>query len=122
MTACLFCFPDRALVAENGLAYAMRDGFPVNPGHTLFIPKRHTPNWWEATPDEQQAILELVAEVKESLDAEFTPAGYNLGFNDGAAAGQTVFHLHVHLIPRQVGDTPNPRGGVRHVIPSKANY
>jgi len=109
-------------VASNDLAFAIRDGFPVTEGHTLVIPKRVVATWFEATREEQRAILDLVGEVKHQLDQELHPDGYNVGFNDGEAAGQTVMHLHVHVIPRYRGDMDDPRGGVRHVIPWKGNY
>lgn len=109
-------------VARNDLAFAIRDGFPVSPGHTLVVPKRLIATWFEATEDERRAIFALVDEVKRDLDAELRPDGYNLGINVGAAAGQTVMHLHVHVIPRFHGDVPDPRGGVRHVIPDRGNY
>ncbi len=109
-------------VASNELAFAIRDVYPVSPGHTLVIPHRVVPTWWEASDDEQRAILELVDVVKGLLDDERSPAGYNVGFNAGAAAGQTVDHLHVHVIPRFPGDMDDPRGGVRHVIPERGNY
>ncbi len=109
-------------VASNDLAFAIRDAYPVSPGHTLVIPHRVVPTWWEASDDEQRAILELVDVVKGLLDDERSPAGYNVGFNAGAAAGQTVDHLHVHVIPRYPGDMDDPRGGVRHVIPERGNY
>lgn len=109
-------------VAANELAFAIRDLYPVTPGHTLVIPRRLVANWFEATPAEHAAIMDLVVEVKRQLDAELRPDGYNVGFNAGEAAGQTVMHLHVHVIPRFRGDMDDPRGGVRHVIPSKGNY
>ena len=109
-------------VAANALAFAIRDGFPVSPGHTLVIPRRLVATWFEATREEQLAILELVDEVKARLDAELRPDGYNIGINAGVAAGQTVMHLHVHLIPRYSGDVADPRGGVRHLMPGKGNY
>jgi diadenosine tetraphosphate (Ap4A) HIT family hydrolase len=114
--------PARDHVARNALAFAIRDGFPVSPGHTLVIPVREVATWFEASREEQLAILELVDVVKAQLDVEFAPAGYNVGFNAGAAAGQTVMHLHVHVIPRFEGDVADPRGGVRHVMPGKGNY
>lgn len=114
--------PAERRVAENDLVFAIRDGFPVTPGHTLVIPKRLVVDWFEASREEQMAIFELVDVVKAQLDAEFNPDGYNIGMNCGAAAGQTVFHLHVHVIPRYLGDMNDPRGGVRHVIPAKGNY
>jgi len=120
---CLFChLADRELVTENALAVAFRDGFPVNPGHTLIVPRRHVDTWFDATREEQTSILELLDEVKAGLDAELAPDGYNGGFNAGDAAGQTVPHLHFHLIPRFEGDVDDPAGGVRFVIPMRGNY
>jgi superfamily II DNA or RNA helicase/diadenosine tetraphosphate (Ap4A) HIT family hydrolase len=114
--------PASAWVAHNDLAFAVRDRYPVSPGHTLIIPRREVPTWFEATPGEHAALLALVAEVKQALDDELHPHGYNVGFNAGEVAGQTVMHLHVHVIPRYRGDVEDPRGGVRHVIPGKGNY
>ncbi len=109
-------------IASNALAFAIFDGYPVSPGHALIIPKRLVATWFEATLEEQQAIMALVEVVKARLDREYQPDGYNIGINVGEAGGQTVFHLHVHLIPRYRGDMDDPRGGVRHVIPWKGNY
>ena len=109
-------------VGSNELAFAIRDAFPVSPGHTLVIPRRLINEWWEATPAERLAMFELVDDIKRRLDAEYAPDGYNVGFNAGAAAGQTVGHLHIHVIPRFDGDVGDPRGGVRHVIPERGNY
>ncbi len=110
-------------VASNDLAFAIRDAFPVSPGHTLVITRRVVPDWFSATADERAAVMALVEHVKAERDhAEPRPDGYNVGFNAGEAAGQTVMHLHVHVIPRYRGDVLDPRGGVRHVIPSKGNY
>lgn len=114
--------PAASWVAANDLAFALRDRFPVSKGHTLVVPKRLVTTWFEAIRAEQLAILDLVDVVKDALDREFSPDGYNVGFNAGAAAGQTVMHLHVHVIPRYHGDTPDPRGGVRGVIPDKQKY
>jgi len=114
--------PASAHVASNALAFAIREGFPVSPGHTLIVPRRLVATWFDATREEQKAIFDLVDEVKRRLDEERQPNGYNVGFNAGAAAGQTVMHLHVHVIPRFDGDMDDPRGGVRYVIPSKGNY
>ncbi len=102
--------------------FAIRDGFPVAPGHTLIVPRRLVATWFEATREEQVAMLELLDVVKAQLDAELQPDGYNIGINVGPAAGQTVMHLHMHLIPRFNGDVPDPRGGIRHVIPGKGHY
>ena len=109
-------------IASNELAFAVRDLHPVSDGHSLVIPRRVVSTWWEATAYEKLAMFELVDDVKRLLDAEHSPHGYNVGFNDGAAAGQTVDHLHVHVIPRYRGDVDDPRGGIRHVIPGRGNY
>lgn len=114
--------PEEHWRSHNDLAFAIRDRYPVSPGHTLVITKREVPTWFDATPAEQAAVMALVEEVKCQLDEEFKPDGYNVGFNAGAAAGQTVPHLHVHVIPRYAGDMDDPRGGVRYAIPSKGNY
>ncbi len=115
--------PERWLVS-NELAFAVLDGFPVSVGHTLVVTKRLVRTWFEASAEEQAALMALVNVVKEYLDATLQPQpeGYNVGFNAGEAAGQTVMHVHVHVIPRYSGDVADPRGGVRHVIPSKGNY
>lgn len=115
--------PPPTWIAHNDLAFAIRDGFPVTPAHTLVIAKRVVPDWLSATPGEQQAIFALVEIFKRQLDeGQRRPDGYNVGLNAGEAAGPTVMHLHVHVIPRYRGDMHDPRGGVRHVIPSKGNY
>jgi superfamily II DNA or RNA helicase/HKD family nuclease/diadenosine tetraphosphate (Ap4A) HIT family hydrolase len=98
------------------------DAFPASPGHALLTPRRHVADWFDASPEEQAELLRAVAVAKASIEMEHRPDGYNIGINVGRAAGQTVFHLHVHVIPRYSGDVPDPRGGVRHVIPSKGNY
>ncbi|GAB3361525.1 HIT family protein [Giesbergeria sinuosa] len=98
------------------------DGFPVSPGHSLVIPKRHVGSFFEVSPDERTALFELLEQAKQSVEAELHPDGFNIGINDGPAAGQTVPHLHIHLIPRYLGDLADPRGGVRWVIADKANY
>jgi diadenosine tetraphosphate (Ap4A) HIT family hydrolase len=114
--------PTSEWLAANDHAFVIADRFPVSPGHALVVPRRAIATWWEASDDERADILALIDEVKCQLDAELTPDGYNVGFNAGAAAGQTVRHFHVHVIPRYRGDVPDPRGGVRHVIPGKGNY
>ena len=101
---------------------AIFDGFPVNPGHVLVIPKRHVANYFELTTEEVLAIRDLLQRMKTEVDAKFHPDGYNIGVNVGADAGQSIFHVHVHLIPRYKGDVKNPRGGVRGVIPAKQSY
>jgi len=123
LSECAFCnIPEGEVIAENDLALAFFDRYPVNRGHVLIIPKRHAATYFDATPSETKAIANLLAEVKEQLDAQFAPDGYNIGVNVGAAAGQTIFHLHVHLIPRYVGDVPDPRGGVRRIKKSLVPY
>jgi len=111
-------------MSELWVKTSMQSGFmfPVSPGHSLVIPKRHIASFFEVTYDERTALFELLDTAKSAAEAEFHPAGYNIGINDGAAAGQTVSHLHIHLIPRFEGDLPDPRGGVRWVIPAKADY
>jgi diadenosine tetraphosphate (Ap4A) HIT family hydrolase len=130
---CPFCTMDQSRVfTENDLSVAILDAYPVTPGHTLIIPKRHIVSFFEATADERSALFELIDGVRERLlnrqspfdnrDISFMPDGFNIGINDGAAAGQSVFHLHIHLIPRYVGDCECPRGGVRWVFPERAVY
>ncbi|MSU50919.1 MAG: HIT domain-containing protein [Opitutus sp.] len=116
--------PESAWIASNALAFAIFDGFPVSPGHALVIPRRLFSSWFDATPDEQVALMALVNTARSLLDQRLHPPpdGYNVGFNSGSAAGQTVPHVHIHVIPRYRGDMADPRGGVRHVIPSKGNY
>jgi diadenosine tetraphosphate (Ap4A) HIT family hydrolase len=125
--SCLFCDiqakDKKRIIAENNLAYAIRDGFPVTAGHTLFIPKRHTLDYFGLVPAEVSAINDLLAKQKNSLqEADPTIDGFNIGMNCGETAGQTIFHCHVHLIPRRKGDVENPRGGVRHIIAEKGYY
>jgi diadenosine tetraphosphate (Ap4A) HIT family hydrolase len=110
------------IVLEIGLAYAIFDAYPVSPGHMLVIPKRHIPGYFEATIQEKIEILTLIDDAKRIIDERFHPNGYNIGINIGRVAGQTVMHLHVHVIPRYTGDVPDPRGGVRGVIPKKREY
>jgi diadenosine tetraphosphate (Ap4A) HIT family hydrolase len=114
--------PASERIAENELAFAVWDGFPVNPGHALVVPKREVATWWEATRDEHIAMLALVDEVKAQVEARWSPDGWNLGVNIGEAGGQTVFHLHLHVIPRYQGDVAAPRGGVRGVVPGRRDY
>ena len=114
--------PASECLAANDSAFAIADRYPVSPGHALVIPRRVIATWWEATAAERADILALVDEVKDRLNAELGPDGYNVGFNSGVAAGQTVGHLHIHVIPRYRDDVPDPRGGIRHVIPGRGNY
>jgi len=121
--ACPFCSLNRELIAENELAVAFRDGFPVTPLHTLVIPKRHVADYFDLYQPEINAINQLLAKIKEALIAEDASiTGFNIGINSGESAGQTIFHCHVHLIPRRDGDVEDPRGGVRGVIAEKQKY
>lgn len=120
---CPFCtLPASRVLGQNAHALWIRDGFPISPGHSLVIPKRHVGSFFETSSEERSALLDLLDQAQAAAKAEFEPDGFNVGINDGASAGQTVPHLHVHLIPRFQGDTPDPRGGVRWVIPAKADY
>jgi len=114
--------PETDWMESNEHAFAIRDRFPVSPGHALVITKRVVPDWFSATSEERAALMQLVDVVKQRMDADHRPDGYNIALNAGAAAGQTVMHLHIHVIPRFKGDMDDPSGGVRHVIPSKGNY
>lgn len=120
---CPFCrLETNRILLESEFAVAFSDGFPVAKGHTLVIPKRHVASLFELSGDEQAAVWALVAQVRAVLLAELRPDGFNVGLNDGPAAGQTVMHAHVHVIPRRHGDVADPRGGVRWVVPGKAAY
>jgi ATP adenylyltransferase len=122
--SCPFCqLPAERILAADGPCIAFRDGFPVADGHTLVIPRRHVASFRDLTPDEWAAAHRLAIRLAADLQAaDPTIAGFNFGANDGAAAGQTIFHCHLHLIPRRNGDHPAPRGGIRAVIPGKADY
>jgi diadenosine tetraphosphate (Ap4A) HIT family hydrolase len=109
-------------VLENSLFFANHDNHPVSPGHIKLIPKRHVDSLCELTAEEFVAMRDLMIKAKELIDKEHHPDGYNMGTNEGEAAGQTVFHLHIHLIPRYHGDVSNPIGGVRNIIPGKGDY
>jgi superfamily II DNA or RNA helicase/HKD family nuclease len=120
---CPFCGPSQErLFYSDSVAMGLWDGFPVSPGHALVVPRRHVATWFDASSEEKLALLEAIERAKMEIEKTHAPNGYNIGINVGAAAGQTIFHLHVHVIPRYRGDMPDPRGGVRHVIPEKANY
>jgi diadenosine tetraphosphate (Ap4A) HIT family hydrolase len=110
------------VTGSNTLAYSSRDSYPVSPGHSLIVPFRHCSSFFDLTPEEVAACMELVAAERKIIDDEFSPDGYNIGVNVNAAAGQSICHVHIHLIPRYKGDSENPRGGVRHVLPEKAYY
>ena len=126
---CPFCTPDDSRIfLATELVLGLWDSFPVSSGHALLIPRRHVADWFQATADEQAALTSAISrartliEERAVLEGRPKPDGYNVGFNAGAAAGQTVFHLHVHVIPRYAGDAIDPRGGIRSVIPGKALY
>jgi len=121
---CRFC-PARIrnlVVAELDSVWAVRDRHPVSEGHHLIIPKRHAPDWFSMTERERRDAEALLLILKSRISADRTVTGFNIGMNCGESAGQTVFHAHIHLIPRRDGDTPHPRGGVRGVIPDKMSY
>lgn len=112
--SCLFCSFDKdKYIVENELAFGIFDKFPVNKGHMLIIPKRHFESFFDATKEEVSALYSLIKEGKAYLDKEYAPDGYNVGVNVGEYGGQTVMHLHIHLIPRYKGDVENPKGGIR---------
>ncbi|MFN4294804.1 MAG: bifunctional class I SAM-dependent methyltransferase/HIT family protein [Thermoflexales bacterium] len=121
---CPFCAPEaeRELLTESATCYAMLDKFPVSPGHALVIPKKHVTDYFDLSAHTKTALWLMVDRVKHLLSERFKPDGFNIGINIGAAAGQTVPHAHIHVIPRYLGDVENPRGGVRNVIPCKGDY
>ncbi len=122
---CLFCEKlknNDGIIYENNTSFVLSDAFPVNKGHCLIIPKRHIRNYFEVTEEENNDLRDSINHMKKRLDDLLKPDGYNIGINNGTAAGQTIMHLHVHLIPRYIGDVKNPRGGVRGVIPEKQLY
>ena len=123
-TGCIFCkLGAGRIIAENELCIAIKDAFPVTEHHTLVIPKRHVADYFDLHQPERNAIEAMLHEQRQSiLDEDNTVTGFNIGINAGASAGQTVYHVHVHLIPRRDGDVADPRGGVRGVIPSKQRY
>lgn len=124
--ACPFCSETPELEPgfslANDHAFVRPDGFPVSKGHLLIIPKRHVRDWFDLFAEEQSAVMELVNQGKAWLDKQYRPDGYNIGMNCGEVAGQTIGHMHCHLIPRYRGDVDDPRGGVRWVIPRRARY
>ena len=119
---CLFCKDARGVSLTNEFAYSARDSYAVSPGHTLVVPHRHVASFFELTPEEINACMALINEERKLLDEAFKPDGYNIGVNIGPAAGQSIHHAHIHIIPRYAGDVENPQGGVRHVIPGKGHY
>ncbi|WP_247869714.1 HIT family protein [Herbaspirillum sp. ST 5-3] len=119
---CPFCAISDAVFLLNQHVHARWDLHPVTPAHALLVPNRHVASFFDTTDDERAALLQLLKEAKALLDDRHAPAGYNIGINIGEAAGQTIPHAHVHLIPRYHGDVENPRGGVRGVIPARQSY
>ncbi len=122
---CLFCDKENQkfqLMAKNDFCVARWDQFPVSPGHALIIPKKHITSFFDLKEEEVVKMFSLLREAKEIIQKEHHPDGFNIGVNDGEAAGRTIHHIHMHLIPRYVGDIPNPRGGVRNIIPGKGSY
>ena len=120
---CPFCVISRdRVIFESANVLAVWDKYPVSVGHALLIPKRHVPTWFEATDTEQQELLRAIRNIKSLIEDAHSPDGYNIGINSGDAAGQTVPHLHLHVIPRYAGDVQDPRGGVRWVLPERAAY
>ena len=119
---CPFCNLEREKIIESELSFVIYDAFPVNEGHALIIPKRHTANYFDLSLEEQKDCIELLNRVKGIVQEKYNPAGFNVGININEAAGQTVPHVHIHLIPRYDGDVEEPRGGVRGVIPERRNY
>jgi diadenosine tetraphosphate (Ap4A) HIT family hydrolase len=120
---CPFCnLPPVRIIQKNPSCSIVRDGYPVSPGHTLIISNRHVGSFFDLSAVEQQDLLELLSQARKELDETHKPDAYNIGVNDGLAAGQTIPHFHLHLIPRYKGDRPDPKGGVRWIFPDKANY
>ena len=122
--SCLFCNIDPGrIIVENDLAYAIYDGYPVTELHTLIIPKRHAETYFDLTDRERDACYQLMEQSKNTIETkDSSVSGFNIGINNGESAGQTIFHCHVHLVPRREGDVENPRGGIRHLIPGKGFY
>ena len=123
ITSCPFCeHIEENHLQSSDLAFALLDHFPVSKGHTLIIPKRHEPSFLSLTMDEQKAMFELSTKIANELLSQEDVDGCNIGMNIGVSAGQTVLHAHLHIIPRCTGDTDDPRGGIRWVLPNKAKY
>ena len=120
---CVFCnMASKHVIAEGPSAIAIRDAFPVAQGHTLVVPRQHVASIFHLPGSDQAELWKLVAQVRATLADELSPNAFNIGINDGEAAGQTVPHAHIHIIPRFRGDVSDPRGGIRWIIPEKAVY
>jgi diadenosine tetraphosphate (Ap4A) HIT family hydrolase len=120
---CPFCnLPKERIWLQTETAIGVLDAFPVTEGHTLVIPRRHIVELFDLSEAELSQIWESVLKVRNALKRKYFPEGFTIGVNEGKAAGQTIAHAHVHVIPRRAGDVPDPRGGIRWVIPPKAKY
>lgn len=115
-------FKTQPILIENNFWFVVEDGNPVSQGHSLLIPKKHLVSVFDLTEEEFGGGFRLLQQVKDLIVQKYNPEGFNIGLNEGEAAGQTVHHLHIHIIPRYKGDVENPRGGIRHIIPSKGYY
>ena len=121
--ACPLCSVVRDRIAFTGTyGDAVWDAFPVNPGHLLIVPRRHAPTWDKLTDAEKEWVWSSVDQAISVIKSRYSPEGFNVGFNLGSTAGQTIPHFHLHVIPRYAGDVADPRGGIRHVIPQRGNY
>ena len=119
---CFFCDNKTSIILENDLFYARWDDYPVSEGHAEIVPKKHIESLFDLDEKEIKQMFDLLKAVKEIIDKKHNPDGYNIGINEGEAAGRTIHHLHIHIIPRYSGDVLNPRGGVRNIIPDKGDY
>ena len=120
---CPFCDPaPTRLFLQTDLIVGLWDAFPVSNGHVLLVTRRHVASWFDATPQERQALVDAIEAARGEIVRRHAPDGFNIGVNVGETAGQTIAHLHVHVIPRYRGDVPDPRGGVRWIMPDKARY
>ena len=126
-TSCPFCeilqgATNPRIIFERAEFVAIWDGFPVSKGHALLVSKRHAGSFFDLSIEERCDALESISKLKDLIDGKFSPGAYNIGINEGAEAGQTVPHVHIHVIPRYKGDVVDPRGGIRWVVPDKADY
>ncbi len=120
---CPFCtVPQVQVIEDAGHAFTILDAYPASPGHTLIVVRRHVANVFELEKKELAAVVQLIHSARGRIEREHGPDGYNIGVNVGLAAGQTVMHVHFHVIPRYAGDSADPTGGVRNVIPGKGHY
>lgn len=120
---CPFCeIAGDRIITGNSVGIALRDAYPVAKGHTLVIPRQHVTSVFNLSDSDQAQLWQLVVQIRTLLSQQLSPAGFNIGINDGESAGQTIPHAHIHIIPRYDGDVPDPRGGVRWIIPEKAAY